>query len=431
MPLLEAFLGRPIDRLTFADLQRLVETRAAEDTQLDFKRQLYDDGEEMAADVVAMANSTGGAIVIGVEEKDGIASALLPVQLSDQTAVQMRQWLASLTAPRVHDVDVRPIPSADPAAGVYIINVPRSPTFPHAVVKKMALRYYYRAGPARHPMSEAQVAEAYQSRFSRLRQREERLEAITKAAAPSSYSDEPHFRAWVAVTLIPGYPGVMDISARRLRELEKWADTVCEPLHRGMVHGNARAFPNIERVSVTTRNKETDPPFGYYLHLYTDGAASAAGQLLTEDLVYGPGKPPAGLGIYADELVRKAAECLRVAASHASANTGVRGSALVRCALHFASGPARLGYAHFNSWEGYHPPREIPAPALVGMPRGIDLDPVLSDPVEWMSATRVVVTDLFHAFALPEVIQITEGGAFNTNYWRHDMLTGWKAVQDV
>ncbi len=167
MPLLEAFLGRPIDRLTFADLQRLVETRAAEDTQLDFKRQLYDDGEEMAADVVAMANSTGGAIVIGVEEKDGIASALLPVQLSDQTAVQMRQWLASLTAPRVHDVDVRPIPSADPAAGVYIINVPRSPTFPHAVVKKMALRYYYRAGPARHPMSEAQVAEAYQSRFSR------------------------------------------------------------------------------------------------------------------------------------------------------------------------------------------------------------------------------------------------------------------------
>ncbi len=190
------------------------------------------------------------------------------------------------------------------------------------------------------------------------------------------------------MTLIPGYPGVMDISARRLRELEKWADTVCEPLHRGMVHGNARAFPNIERVSVTTRNKETDPPFGYYLHLYTDGAASAAGQLLTEDLVYGPGKPPAGLGIYADELVRKAAECLRVAASHASANTGVRGSALVRCALHFASGPG-------------------------------------------MSATRVVVTDLFHAFALPEVIQITEGGAFNTNYWRHDMLTGWKAVQDV
>ena len=87
MPLLEAFLGRPIDRLAFADLQRLVETRAAEDTQLDFKRQLYDDGEEMAADVVAMANSTGGAIVIGVEEKDGIASVLLPVQLSDQTAV--------------------------------------------------------------------------------------------------------------------------------------------------------------------------------------------------------------------------------------------------------------------------------------------------------------------------------------------------------
>ena len=107
----------------------------------------------------------------------------------------------------------------------------------------------------------------------------------------------------------------------------------------------------------------SDSPFGYYLQLYTDGAASAAGQLLTEDLVYGPGKRPAGVGIYGDELVRKAAECLRVAASHASANAGIRGSALVRCALHFPFGPARLGCAHFNSWEPYQPPREIPAPS--------------------------------------------------------------------
>ena len=46
MTYLEAFLGRSYDGLTFADLQHLVDTRAAEDTQLEFKRQLYDDGEE-------------------------------------------------------------------------------------------------------------------------------------------------------------------------------------------------------------------------------------------------------------------------------------------------------------------------------------------------------------------------------------------------
>jgi hypothetical protein len=123
-----------------------------------------------------------------------------------------------------------------------------------------------------------------------------------------------------------------------------------------MARGNAKAFPNIERVSVTTHSKETEPPFGYYLQLYTDGAASVAAQLLTEDLVYAPGKPPVAFGIYADELVRKAAECLLVAARHASANAGARGSVLVRSGLHFPAGPMRLGYASIGGWEQYQPP---------------------------------------------------------------------------
>ena len=232
---------------------------------------------------------------------------------------------------------------------------------------------------------------------------------------------------------MPAYAGVMDISARRLRAIEKWADDTCERLHRGLVRRGAKAIPDIERVSVTTRNKESDPALGYFLQLYTDGAASAAAQLFTQDLIYGPGQAPSGIGIFGDDLVRTAAECLRVVVAHASLNTGVRGDALVRCSLIFGTGPAQLGYAHYHDeWEQYEPSRPIAARgAPVGTPRGIDIDAVLNSPAEWMSATRLMSTDLFHAFGQPEVLQITESGAFNTNYWRPNLLDGWKLVEKV
>jgi len=140
-----------------------------------------------------------------------------------------------------------------------------------------------------------------------------------------------------------------------------------------------------------------------------------------------------GIGIFGDDLVRTAAECLRVVVAHASLNTGVRGDALVRCSLIFGTGPAQLGYAHYHDeWEQYEPSRPIAARgAPVGTPRGIDIDAVLNSPAEWMSATRLMSTDLFHAFGQPEVLQITESGAFNTNYWRPNLLDGWKLVEKV
>jgi predicted HTH transcriptional regulator len=72
MSFIESFLGSPLEHVTFADLDQLVQGRATEDTELDFKRELYKEGTDFATDVAAMANSAGGALVIGVEEKDGL-----------------------------------------------------------------------------------------------------------------------------------------------------------------------------------------------------------------------------------------------------------------------------------------------------------------------------------------------------------------------
>jgi hypothetical protein len=120
-------------------------------------------------------------------------------------------------------------------------------------------------------------------------------------------------------------------------------------------------------------------------------------------------------------------------------NTGARGEALAKCNVILLGGePALLGFAgyhdDFNSWRPYRPQRPLnpgvnPTPG--GKPRGIDTEAILRDPVEWMLATRRILTDIFHLCGQPEVRQIHESGALNTPYWQTQLLAGWKAVAAV
>lgn len=69
--------AKAFDEISLADLQALVDEGIPEGRQLEFKRDHYgrkdDDKREFAADVSAMANAFGGYLLIGIDEKNGIA----------------------------------------------------------------------------------------------------------------------------------------------------------------------------------------------------------------------------------------------------------------------------------------------------------------------------------------------------------------------
>jgi len=80
---IEALLNASLNDVTYADLQRLVVGRVVEDVDIDFKSEPHKDGQELAVDVSAMANTLGGVLVIGMAEADGVATQLTPCPLSD------------------------------------------------------------------------------------------------------------------------------------------------------------------------------------------------------------------------------------------------------------------------------------------------------------------------------------------------------------
>ncbi len=85
-----------------------------ESETLDFKRELWSDGEEAAKDVAAMANAQGGEILVGIDEDPGTACAARFVALvegagPEKEAQRVRQWLKHRLRPRdfVDQVELR------------------------------------------------------------------------------------------------------------------------------------------------------------------------------------------------------------------------------------------------------------------------------------------------------------------------------------
>jgi len=66
----------PLDKISEADVQRLIRLGVAESPYMDYNRESYCDGgedrSEFLADVSSFANTLGGDLVIGVAEANGV-----------------------------------------------------------------------------------------------------------------------------------------------------------------------------------------------------------------------------------------------------------------------------------------------------------------------------------------------------------------------
>ncbi len=179
---IEILFGRPLAQVDAHALQALVTGAVREDTDLDYKEQLYGnadaDKRDLAGDVAAMANTIGGVIVLGVAEVDGAPTKLKPMAQSEAEELRMRQTVTSLVAPAPRLTIHRILEHSGVATGFYLISIPRSPDAPHAVRVNDALKYPRRDGARTRWLSESEVADAYRSRFQQASAQTETLDQI-------------------------------------------------------------------------------------------------------------------------------------------------------------------------------------------------------------------------------------------------------------
>jgi len=157
--------NKPIHDLQLTDIRALVDNGIPESRTLDYKRDLYgtnDDGKkEFLCDASAFANTVGGYLIIGVDEDKGVPEATAPVAIDnvDKLKLLFENLLRTAVDPPMRGVDFQPI-DAGGGKYVFVIEIPRSISRPHAVKHKGHWRFYGRNSSERYPYEVDDVRKA-------------------------------------------------------------------------------------------------------------------------------------------------------------------------------------------------------------------------------------------------------------------------------
>lgn len=430
LPRIEALIGRRLGEIDAATVERIVTTGVREDTDLDFKFDVYKDTDrghqDAAADVAAMANGPGGAIFLGIRDHDGAAAEVVPVTFSETTELRLRQAIISLSAPAPIFVIHRVPTTADLDRGIYLIVVPTSPYAPHAVRSGVRLGYPRRSGPHTRWLSESEVADSYRSRFISGEQRAERLDAVQNAGAEMLAET----RVWVTTALVPMVPGSFTVRRRTMGELlNAAARWYRQDFTSHTFVGQPQAEAAVGRVVIYADRKEgSRKSTSGHAELYTDGSAFAATPV-------GGIQSSAIVAYVEDEwmveaAIATAALCVEFATERAGAvgdaymSTSIIASPLVGELelAHTRMMGARTTFAGTHRVSGDHVSRSL-----------ISLEDAAT-PAGRLVVARNLLSEVFQWFGYPEVPQITEDGKLRSRYIanQNKKLVGtWAAANGV
>jgi hypothetical protein len=433
---LRAVFGAPVDQITEAHVQGIVDQGVREDADLDFKAACYGNDDqakrELAADIAAMANDRGGLIVIGVREENDVAVERKPVRLDSGEEGRMRSIAASNVAPYA-PFDILTVESAAaPHSGYYLLVVPPSAERPHAVRKGIDLRYPRRHGTTKRWLAESEVADAYRDRFSRATSDVGRIDEVMREGL--AVMEQPGAPPRIAFAIVPSQRGSFEIDAPAVRRVEDWArrepqfNSSGNTPFRGPWGGLApSAGVGVRRVRLGSAGATGLDTTYVCADLHTDGCVFVGRQFVVTDVqaaMRAPSDQPATVEqpIHATHLAQHAVACLVCAARLSMEMAGAFGDCVVRAAL--VGNQMRLIEAHPD---GY--------PTLVGgtvtsvmSSHTVTLDSIATISPNLLITARLISADIVQAFGEPELSAIsTDGeiriGAFPMGY--HTPLREW------
>jgi hypothetical protein len=155
----------PLSDVTRAHVQSLVEDQVREARRVEFKASVGTNDaarREFLADVSSLANAAGGDLLIGIEETDGVASAVVGIaeEAVDGEILRLENLLRDGLDPRIPGVQTRPVPLGD-GRSVLVMRVPRSWAAPHMVTFGGLSRFFSRNSAGKYPLDVHEIRAAF------------------------------------------------------------------------------------------------------------------------------------------------------------------------------------------------------------------------------------------------------------------------------
>jgi hypothetical protein len=167
-------IPREIDHIEKADIEKLLADKVEEGLRLDYKGRapnFHDDDarRDFLIDVTAMANSSGGDLVLGAEEARGSDKKSLGYLLNipgtrtdsvDELIRGLENTLAQNVSPRIPGVRFKAVPDF-PEGPVIIARIPKSFAGPHMVSWKKSTSFHVRTNRGNQQLDVHQIRSAF------------------------------------------------------------------------------------------------------------------------------------------------------------------------------------------------------------------------------------------------------------------------------
>ena len=172
---------KPIEKLTFVDIERLKTNKIPESQILDYKEQLLDD-KKLLKHVSAFSNTQGGFLIFGVKEtgQGGYPKEILGIDKNLINKERIEQIILGNIEPRLN-IKIQLVEHKDPTKAIVVIEIPNSYLKPH--MNGRDCKFYRRYNFEALPMTEMQVNDTYKRRFRGYQEIEDYVELLE----PKSY----------------------------------------------------------------------------------------------------------------------------------------------------------------------------------------------------------------------------------------------------
>lgn len=449
-PRLEALFGKRLNEVTFADVEALVgNEEAAETSELDYKKLVHarsgPEKTEFRKDAIAMGNSGGGILLVGVEEDDAAVPAALPgVDITDAEQRRLRALLHEVSPFLPVDIRVLKDPGQEADHGVMIILIEGSSMAPHALLsttnethhKDGWMRFPVRDGASTRWMKEPEVATRYRARWAEARntrslaQERERqaildFEERCLKANPPGYNQvtgQPNAKPplpLIAATIVPESPGTLQIDRAALADFQRsfWENPPL--IGRDVTFDRARVAPG------RLIGQLGEPIISLWTELHSDGSGTFL-------LALPPSDDDKSALIGASEAVFYLLSGARFLGRHARERAGATGIAAVRVSL---LGGTESAHGIAVGSQEYSQPDDVPITLsyeenysdYLGLETATQgsgtayahVDDLASDSHELVSAVALAVNEVFQAFGVAEAPQLdARTGVVKPDYWR-------------
>lgn len=155
--------SKSFEEINALDIKQLIDNEVGEQLTLDYKRDIPDLSHrelkrEFLWDVVSFANSSGGDIIFGLQDKREHGKATgrpeffgVTVENEDELKKKWHSIIGDGIEPRIPGIDMKYI--RYDSSGVFIIRIPKSWAAPHMVTATVRPVFYGRNSSGKHPLA--------------------------------------------------------------------------------------------------------------------------------------------------------------------------------------------------------------------------------------------------------------------------------------